>query len=395
MSRPILDGLKVVDAASFIAGPTAGTAMADFGADVIKVESPALDGYRRLRDTPGFPDAGFDYYWQLDNRSKRGIVMDLNTEVDRARLRSLLATADVFITNHPLPVRRKLGLTWKDVQGLNARLIYASLTAYGETGPEADSSGFDATTYWARSGLMHVVRPDMAGPPALSVAGQGDHPTAMALLSAILLAIIERMSTGRGREVHTSLIANGLWSNAVLAQGALTGAPPIDRRPRQTPWSAMVNYYPTRDERWFIISALEPERDWQRLLEVIARPDLADDPRFRTIESRREHATQLVAVLDPVFRQHDLSYWLPRFAAVKLAVGPVLSTNEAVHDAQARASGAIVQAAPEAQVAEVIDSPIWVSDSPKVPAGPAPKPDGDGDAIRAALDGGASPWRQG
>lgn len=393
-ATPILAGLRVIDAAGWIAGPTAATVMADFGADVIKVEPPGGDGYRRLSETPGFPKAAFDYAWELDNRCKRGIVLDLKDEADRARLKALVAGADVFVTNHPLPVRRKLGLTYGDLAPLNERLIYASLTAYGETGPEADAAGFDVTSYWGRSGLMHSVRPDMKGPPALSVAGQGDHPTGIALFGAIMLALYERTTTGHGREVHTSLIANGLWSNAVSAQGVLARAEALDRRPRHDPYTALVNYYPTRDERWFIIAALDPERDWRRLLDVIERPDLAEEPRFATVERRRENAAALTAILDERFREREWAHWGPRLAAARLAVGPVLSPGDAVADDQARASGAITSTAAGARTPEMIDTPLWVDGTPKVSPSAAPAPDEHGDAIRAALDAGRSPWRE-
>ena len=392
-ARPILAGIRVIDAATWIAGPTAATVMADFGADVIKIEPPGGDAYRRLNDTPGFPQADFDYAWQLDNRSKRGIVMDLGQAVDQQRLHALVATADVFVTNHPLPVRRKFDLTYDDLSPLNPRLIYASLTAKGETGTEADDSGFDLTTYWARSGLMHLVRPDMAGPPATSVAGQGDHPTGISLFGAIMLALFERVTTGRGREVHTSLIANGLWSNAVLTTAALAGAEMKDRRPRNNPWTAMVNYYQTRDGRWFIMSALEPERDFRRLTEVIERPELLHDPRFATVEDRTANAPALTAVFDAAFRTRDWAEWQVRLGQTRLAVGPVLTPDESAADPQAIAIGAIRDTAECATAPQLIDTPLWVSGQTKAAPRRAPTPDEHGDAIRESLDGGELPWK--
>lgn len=390
--RLILSGIRVIDAATWIAGPTAATVMADFGADVIKVEPPGGDGYRRLTDTPGFPGAATDYAWQLDNRSKRSIVMDLGQAKDQARLHALVASADVFVTNHPLPVRRKFAMTWDDLSPLNPRLIYASLTALGETGPEADGSGFDVTTYWARSGLMHLVRPDMAGPPAVSVAGQGDHPTGISLFAAVMLGLYERTITGRGREVHTSLIANGLWSNAVLATASLAGAEKLNRRPRTDPWTAMVNYYETRDGRWFIMSALEPDRDFRRLAEVIGQPELLDDPRFATQEGRAANARALTQIFDRAFLQRDWADWQARLGQTRLAVGPVLTPEESANDVQARAVGAIRETGDGALLPHLVDTPVWVSGQDKVPPRRAPATDEHGDAIRRALDAGESPW---
>jgi len=390
--RPILAGIRVIDAATWIAGPTAATVMADFGADVIKVEPPGGDGFRRMTDTPGFPTADTDYAWQLDNRSKRGIIMDLGQAADRERMRALVASADVFVTNHPLPVRRKFGLTWDELSAINPRLIYASLTAKGEVGAEADGSGFDVTTYWARSGLMHLVRPDMAGPPATSVAGQGDHPTGIALFGAVMLGLYERTMTGRGREGHTSLIANGLWSNAVLTTATLAGAVLQDRRPRQDPWTALVNYYETRDGRWFIMSALDPERDFNRLTQVIERPDLLEDPRFATQEARSANAAALTRIFDAAFLQRDWVEWEKRLGDTRLAVGPVLTPDEAGKDPQAHAIGAIRDTAEGALLPRLIDTPMWVSGQDKVAPRRAPAADEHGDAIRSALDGGGLPW---
>lgn len=359
----ILTGIKVIDAATYIAGPSAATVMGDFGADVIKVEPPGGDAYRRLVDMPGIPSApnGVNYLWELDNRNKQGMELDFANADDMAAFHAMVADADVLIMNHPHPVRRKLGLTAEDLMPLNDRLIYASLTGFGETGPEADARGFDLSTYWARSGLMHLVRPDMDGAPAGSVAGQGDHPTGLALFGAIMLALYERQTTGKGRMVHTSLIANGLWSNACFAQGALAGAAKVERKPRQAPSSALVNTYRAGDGRWFILSALQPDRDWLRLTEAVGHEEWRDDPRFLTMELRSQNAEELVAMLDLIFGAKDWANWRVIFADVELQAGPVYTPEDAVRDPQARASGAIRQNSGNKDMPEIIDSPLFVA----------------------------------
>lgn len=369
----ILSGIRVIDAATYIAGPCAATVMGDFGADVIKVEPPGGDAYRRLVDMPGIPSApsGVNYMWEMDNRNKQGMELDFSNPADMAAFRELVTGADVVILNHPHPVRRKLGLTADDLMPLNERLIYASLTGFGETGPEADARGFDLSTYWARSGLMHLVRPDMSGAPAASVAGQGDHPTGLALFGAIMLALYERQTTGKGRMVHTSLVANGLWSNACFAQAALAGAPPVERKPREAPSSALVNTYRSRDDRWFIFSALQPDRDWERLTDAVDRLEWRDDPRFQTMEQRSRHAADLVAMLDPIFDQKDWADWKIIFDRVGLQAGPVYTPADAVGDPQARASGAIRRNPDNPDMPEMIDSPIFIDGVLKRTAGPA------------------------
>ena len=183
----LLDGLRVLDAASFIAGPVATTAMADFGADVVKIEPPGGDTYR-IRNT-GYPPSPYNFPWIVDNRSKRGVAIDLRTPDGQSVLHRLVRRADVFVTNVPLDARARLGVRYEDLAPLNARLIYGSITAYGETGEEAGRPGFDSTALWARTGLMDLVRPSPHSPPARSLPGMGDHPTGMSLFGAIMAAL--------------------------------------------------------------------------------------------------------------------------------------------------------------------------------------------------------------
>ncbi|MEX2327014.1 MAG: CoA transferase, partial [Pseudomonadales bacterium] len=171
MSEYLFSGLKVLDVGTWIAGPVAATILADFGADVIKVEMPGPgDQYRILSGTPGTPDADSNYKWQMDARNKRSLSLNLKTEEGMSILRQLVAECDVYITNHPLPMRRQLGLNYEDLKPLNEKMIYASLTAYGEEGPDRDKEGFDLVAYWGRTGLMDLVR-DAGAPPAQALPG--------------------------------------------------------------------------------------------------------------------------------------------------------------------------------------------------------------------------------
>src|SRR5262245_6059450 len=217
-----LDGIRVIDAASFIAGPVATTVMADFGAEVIKIEPPSGDTYRTRG--PGYPPSPYNFPWIVDNRSKRGLALDLRTPDGQRVLHRLVRDADVFVTNTPIETRTRLGVRWEDLAPLNPRLIYGSITAYGERGEEASRPGFDATALWARTGLMDLVRPSPDAAPARSLPGMGDHPTGMSLFGALMAALYQRERTGRGTMVSTSLLANGLWLNAIPVQGILCGA---------------------------------------------------------------------------------------------------------------------------------------------------------------------------
>src|SRR5713101_5299203 len=319
----LLAGVRVIDAASFIAGPVATTIMADLGADVIKIEPPDGDPYRHRTGGPGVAESPYNYRWIVDNRTKRGLALDLREPAGRAVLQRLVERADVFVTNTPLDSRAKLGIRWTDLAPLNARLVYASITAYGEHGAEASRTGYDATALWARTGLMDLVKPSPDSPPARALPGMGDHPTGVALFAAIMTALYRRELTGQGSMVSTSLLANGLWMNAVQIQAALSGAKVEPRPPREEAASALANLYRCADERWFLLNILAEDRDWPRLVRAIEQPDLLEDPRFASAPARRANARGLVAVLDAAFARRPWAEWRTILHAQVLSFGDV------------------------------------------------------------------------
>src|SRR5438876_5931795 len=309
MSERVFDGLKVIDCASFIAGPAAATVMSDFGAEVIKIEPPgAGDPYRRRATPPVGSGLASNPGFALDGRNKKSLALDLRSPAGQEVLRRLVADADVFITNYPPPVRRRLGITYEDLAPLNQRLIYASFTGYGETGPEADKPGFDATAWWARSGLMHLVRAGEEVPPARSLPGMGDHPSAMGTYGAIVTALYQRERTGKGNYVSSSLLANGLWANGCSVQAALCGDRVAPQPPREAAQNALRVHYQCRDGRWLLLSIAADEWRWDKFKECLDDPVL-DDPRFATVESRERHARDLLVELDRIFATHDLAQW--------------------------------------------------------------------------------------
>ena len=373
MVERIFEGLKVLDVASFIAGPVAATIMADFGADVIKIEAPGGDPFRSLDRGPGMPRTEFDYSWQADNRTKRGICLDLKQEEGQAILRKLVAETDVFITNFPFPVRESLKLTYEDLKPLNDQMIYASLTAYGEDGPEATKSGFDSTALWARSGLMHLVRTSPESAPARSTPGMGDHPTGTALFAAIATALYQRERTGEGAHVATSLVANGAWWNTVYLQAALAGAEIPDRPHRDDWFNALANHYRCRDGRWFILSLINEEKHADNFFRAIERTDLPKDPRFGDRETRRQNAQALTAILDDVFAQKDWDEWHPVLEAHGITCAPINRPQDVPEDPIFAHAGAIVPVAdPDAPIPRVVSSPVFVRGQDKVPPRPPP-----------------------
>lgn len=380
MEEPIFGGLKVLDCASYIAGPAAATILSDFGADVIKIEPPgAGDPFRLYANTPGSPQCGHNYGWVLTGRSKRSLALDLGSEAGQAVLRRLVTQADVLVTNFPQPVRRKLKLTYEDLAPLNERLIYAAVSGYGETGPEVAKPGFDSTAWWARSGLMDLMRPEPDATPTRSLPGMGDQPTALALYGAIVTALYRRERTGRGSSVHTSLLGSGLWSNGVFAQARLCGAR-IERRPaREQTLRPTLCHYRTRDDRWLVITLLNEERQWPLLVDGLGRPDLAEDPRFATAAARQANARALVDLFDALFAARDLAEWRAIFDARGLVFGVVTVMDDILEDQQMRAAGVLTPL--ENSTMLTIDSPLWIDGIGKRPPQMAPAVGAHGEEV--------------
>jgi crotonobetainyl-CoA:carnitine CoA-transferase CaiB-like acyl-CoA transferase len=365
MGPLIFEGLKVLDCASFIAGPAAATILSDFGAAVIKIEPPGVgDPFRGLAALPGNPKSAHNYAWMLEARNKRSLALDLGTAEGQAVLRHLLVQTDVFITNFPHAVRQRLGITYEDLGPLNGRLIYASLSGYGETGAEANKPGFDSNAWWARSGLMDVVRSEAEAAPARSVPGMGDHPSAVALYAAIVTALYRREHTGKGSQVATSLMANGVWSNGYFVQARLCGASIEPRPRREHAFNALSNHYRCRDARWLILSLLNEDRQWPVLVSCLGRPDLLDDPLFAARPERHANARALITILDEVFATRDLAAWRTVLDAAGLIFGFVATLDDIAGDEQMRVSDVLVPFENDAML--TINSPLWVEGTEKV-----------------------------
>ena len=276
----LLEDIRVIDAASFIAGPAAATIMSDYGAEVIKIEPPEIgDSLRWLISRGGMPEGPENYCWQLTSRNKKSIALNLKDDQAHKVLVELVKTADVFITNMPFPIRERLKIRSEDIRPYNEKLIYASMSGYGEEGPDANRTAYDSLAWWARTGLMDFVRPSSVSTPAWSTPGMGDHPTATALFGAIMTALYRREKTGKGTEVSTSLMANGAWSNGCFIQGALMDVEFKDRTdpPPRHPFG---DIYETKDERQVALAMVDALKEWPKLVKALEREDLLSDQRF-------------------------------------------------------------------------------------------------------------------
>jgi crotonobetainyl-CoA:carnitine CoA-transferase CaiB-like acyl-CoA transferase len=366
----IFSGLKVVDLASFIAGPGAAVILSDFGADVIKVEPPSGDLWRHGHQIPPQPQAEDPYPWHLANRNKRGITLDLKSPSAQPVLQRLVKWADVLIVNTPHPARKRLKLEYDDVAHHNPRLIYADLTGFGERGPDAELPGFDITSYWARSGLLSMTR-DAGAPPTWPVAGSGDNATAVGLYSAIVTALYRRERTGVGAYVTTSLLAEGVWAASVSIQAALCEAKFFGLHDRKNPANAAMNVYRSADNAWFVL-IVTPDKV-AAVAEAIGRRELLTDPRFSDPAKLVTNMPQLTAILDEVFAAQPMPYWQQVFQGVNVTFGVVRGPQEVIKDPQLPLNDIVVplEGAP-GKLTSTISSPIQVHGVKKVSAKRAP-----------------------
>lgn len=350
----------------WVAGPSAGGIMADWGADVIKVEPPSGDPFRNLfgsighhrQDLPNPPFA-------LDNRGKRSVVLDLSTagpagEHAREALDRLLASADVFLTNMRPAALERLGLDPKTVTGAHPRLVYASVSGYGLDGPDRDRAGYDVGAFWARTGIASQLVPLEQAPPGIR-GGFGDHVTGISIVSGILGALLERERTGEGSVVETSLLRCGMYTLGWDLGIQLTFDKVAPASPRADSPTPLVNSYRAADDRWFFLIGLEADRHFPGLAKAVDREDWLADERFNSAGGRVANRREFIAALDEVFAARPLHEWAERFDLYDVWWSPVQPPAESVVDPQALATGAVVDVeggGAEATALRAINSPV-------------------------------------
>jgi crotonobetainyl-CoA:carnitine CoA-transferase CaiB-like acyl-CoA transferase len=339
--RVLLKGLKVVDFSAYIAGPGTAGILADWGASVIKVERPGGDSMRHVfADLAN--DLGSNPTFELDNRGKRGAVLDISKPAGRDALAKLAAEADVFLTNVRPVSLKKHGLDDVTLRKANPRLVYAVITGYGLEGPEAHLPGFDVTAFWARAGVSYMTAPKGAE-PFQRTSGVGDHATSLATVSAILAALYERHSTGEGRLVQTSLLGSGVYLTSSDLAVQLKFGRVASVRQRANPINALSNYYQSSEGRWFVHNPRGSGGGWEKFCEAAGRPDLVADERFATGKARRVNAAALSAELDAGFAALPFEEIARRLDAADLVWAPMQTPAEVAADPQIAAAGAFVE----------------------------------------------------
>ena len=382
----MLSGVRVVELAVWVAGPGAGGVLADWGADVVKLEPPEGDPCRNLFMALAGLKEPKSPPFDLDNRGKRSVVLDTRVPEALALARRLVAGADVFVTNLRPDALAKLGLDWESLEPTCPRLVYASITGYGLRGPERDRAAYDVGAFWARSGAEHIMFPTDVEPQGIR-GGFGDHVTALSLVSGIMAALYQRERTGRGQRVATSLLRTGLycvgWDTGIRLRFG-TVAPTL---PRGEALNPVLNQYKSGDGRWFWLLGLEAERHWPKLTRAIERSEWTSDSRYASARDRRKNSRELITELDRIFAGRTLSDWAVRFDEVDLWWAPVQTQDEVVADPQVQAMNGIVSVPEAGGVGEfrAVATPLEFSAAAVGPQGPPPKLGEHTDSVLAEL----------
>jgi crotonobetainyl-CoA:carnitine CoA-transferase CaiB-like acyl-CoA transferase len=337
----VLEGIRVVEVASWTFVPSSGAVMAEWGADVIKIEDPEHgDPQRGLVSSGIIPKGGVNYMVELPNRGKRSVGLDISTNAGREILYRLVETADVFVTNYLPDVRQRLGIDIDQIRACNPKVIYVRGSGNGPRGPEAARGGFDSATYWARAGLAAAfTEPGIEWPVSIRP-GFGDLMAGLTMAGGIAAALLKRERTGITSVVDVSLLSMGLWNLApdVTAAKLFEGLelPRFDRDSHPNP---LVGYFPTKDGRFLTLMLFQGDRYWPDLCAHLDRPDLIDDPRFNDSAARYEHRRECIQLLRDLFRSRTLDQWCERLQTLQGVWAPVRTPLEVHDDPQVVANG--------------------------------------------------------
>jgi crotonobetainyl-CoA:carnitine CoA-transferase CaiB-like acyl-CoA transferase len=371
MSGP-LDGLKVVELGVWVAGPAAGGILADWGADVIKIEPLAGDPARVFQRMLG-ADMPTNPVFEMDNRSKKSIALDLSTEDGLAIARTLIAEADVFVTNVRLAGLDRLGLDPDTLTAEHPRLIYAAITGFGLEGPDKDKPAYDIAAFWARSGIAHMLTPDGSHPP-FQRGGMGDHNAGLAAVAAISAALYNREKTGAGQLVSTSLFREGIYTLSFDLSITVGWGVTLGVGDRETMHNPSTNNYVTSDGKRFWVVGLEADRHWPPMARVAGHPEWADDERWGTAMDRALNGRELIAELDQIFATRTLEEWRTIFdTEPDFFWAPVQSPEDLLADPQFHASGALIEVPDEATTTSMIATPCDFRGTPWAARGLAPE----------------------
>ena len=368
-----MEGINVVELGFWVAGPSVGGVLADWGASVIKIEPTDGDPMRGLFVKGLGVDMPVNPPFELDNRGKRSIAIDFDDADGRAIVYDLLDRADVFITNVRPAGLERAGLDYDSLARRNSRLVYCSVTGYGLKGADRDRPAFDIGAYWSRSGIAAALTAPGIEPPYQRGA-MGDHTAGITGAGGVAAALLARTRTGKGQLVSTSLFRLGIFTIGWDTMIKLRLGAPATPMTRTTTPNPLISCYHTRDQRWIWLLGLQGDRLWPDLLRAIRRPELENDPRIGSLGARREHCAELVLILDEVFATRTLGEWAEILDREGVWWAPVQTTEEVVEDPQAEACGAFVDVPlAEGGTTRMVSSPVDFSATPWSVAAPVPE----------------------
>ena len=382
MSGP-LAGVKVVELGVWVAGPAAGGILADWGADVVKIEPPDGDPARGFAKMLG-GDVPFNPPFEMDNRSKRSIVIDVARPGGIDLAYELLDAADVFVTNIRLAALSRLGLDPDTLRARSPGLVYGIITGYGLDGPDRDRAAYDIGAFWARSGIASLLTQPGGGPP-FQRGGQGDHNAGMTLAGGISAALVARARTGEGQLVHTSLLRHGMYTISFDLNTALRFGVSIGVATHATMTNPAINNYQDSDDRWFWLIGLEGERHWPDVCRAVDRPEWIDDERFATAAARRDSVAELIPLLDERFATRTRAEWGDAFDRDDVWWAPVQTPEELLADPQAWAGGGFVEVPDSGSTVTMINSPVDFVGTPGAPRAMPPEIGQHTDEVLAEL----------
>jgi crotonobetainyl-CoA:carnitine CoA-transferase CaiB-like acyl-CoA transferase len=342
MSEQPFAGVRVVELAQWVFVPVAGALLADWGAEVVHVEPKEGDPYRGLVSQGiGAERGAVNLSLALANRGKRSLALDIRRQEGIAVLHRLLESADVFLTSLRPRALRRAGLDADELTRRYPALVYARGHGYGFRGPDADQAGYDATAFWARGGMAHILTPPERDYPISQRGAMGDRNGALALAFGVAAALLKRSRTGAGSVVDVSLLAAAMWTLSSDLLAALGGNEPTPSSGRGPTVNPLVGMYRTKDGRHIQLVFLQPDRYWPEFCRVIGRPDLVGDARFADLAARRENAEACVAELDRAFAMRTFEEWKTILADLDAPWAPVQSVSELLDDPQVEANGYI------------------------------------------------------
>ncbi len=378
-----LEGVRVIDLTTFIFAPAASAFLADYGAEVIKIEDLTGDPIRRNIPSPSdsssvvdsvyFPPTDVPWSFHLVNRGKKSLTLDLRQEEGRKAMYKLVETADVFISNLRNSALNRMGLNYETLSRINPRLLYVHASGYGEHGDESERPGYDYSAFWARSGIMgHLGGP--ADEPPIALPGIGDMISGLVLGGAIGTALYIREKTGKGQKVSLSLLGTALWQGGMPLVSQMVTKEEYPRQSRQKSMNPIWNPYQASDEKWIQLVCMPSDTYWPGFCKAIDREDLKDDPRFHSRDNRTKNNTALITLLDEVFKTKTAKEWGKLLDENGVLWAPVQTYQDVVTDPQVLANGYIVEVDdPQRGKVQLVNSPVEFSETPATVERPGPE----------------------